>query len=88
MDWVDHLRQAVDAKGKHSLVAADAGIHPSSLSDILNRVSSPQFETVIDICRVCGINVGWIRMRFPTATSHANTRTREPTQSSRPAATR
>jgi SOS-response transcriptional repressor LexA len=60
MDWVDRLRQAVDAKGKHSVVAADAGIHPSSLSEILNRASSPQFETIIDICRVCDVTVGWV----------------------------
>jgi transcriptional regulator with XRE-family HTH domain len=60
MDWVDRLRQAVDARGKHSAVAADAGIHPSSLSDILNRVSSPQLQTVVDICRVCDVSVGWI----------------------------
>jgi SOS-response transcriptional repressor LexA len=60
MDWVDRLRQAVDAKGKHSVVAADAGLHPSSLSEILNRAARPQFETVIDICRVCGVTVGWI----------------------------
>lgn len=60
MDWVDRLRQAVDATGKHSVVAADAGIHPSSLSEILNRVTRPQFETVIDICRACGVTVGWI----------------------------
>lgn len=60
MDWVDRLRQAVDARGKHSAVAADAGIHPSSLSDILNRVSSPQLQTVVDICRACGVSVGWI----------------------------
>jgi hypothetical protein len=52
MDWVDRLRQAVDAKGKHSIVAADAGIHPSSLSEILNRVAKPQLETVIDLCRL------------------------------------
>lgn len=60
MDWVDRLRQAVDAKGKHSVVAADAGINPSSLSEILNRVTKPQFETVIDICRACDVTVGWI----------------------------
>jgi SOS-response transcriptional repressor LexA len=60
MDWVDRLRQAVDATGKHSVVAADAGIHPSSLSEILNRVTRPQLETVIDICRACGVTVGWI----------------------------
>jgi hypothetical protein len=60
MDWVDRLRQAVDAKGKHSVVAIDAGIHPSSLSEILNRASSPQFETIIDLCRVCEVSVGWI----------------------------
>jgi SOS-response transcriptional repressor LexA len=60
MDWVDRLRQAVDAKGKHSVVATDAGIHPSSLSEILNRAARPQFETVIDLCRVCGVTVGWI----------------------------
>ncbi|HYC89431.1 MAG TPA: S24 family peptidase [Thermoanaerobaculia bacterium] len=60
MDWVDRLRQAVDATGKHSVVAADAGIHPSSLSEILNRVVKPQLETVVDICRVCGVTVGWV----------------------------
>ncbi|HEV7920352.1 MAG TPA: S24 family peptidase [Thermoanaerobaculia bacterium] len=60
MDWVDRLRQAVDAKGKHSLVAVDAGIHPSSLSEIINRAARPQFETIIDLCRVCDVTVGWI----------------------------
>lgn len=57
---MDRLGQAVDAKGKHSAVAAEAGIHPSSLSEILNRAASTQFETVIDICRVCDVSVGWV----------------------------
>jgi SOS-response transcriptional repressor LexA len=60
MDWVDRLRQAVGATGKHSVVAADAGIHPSSLSEILNRVVKPQFETIIDLCRTCDVTVGWL----------------------------
>jgi hypothetical protein len=42
------------------VVAADAGIHPSSLSEILNRAAKPQLETVIDLCRVCEVTVGWV----------------------------
>lgn len=60
MDWVDRLRQAVDAKGKHSAVAMDAGVNPSALSDILRRKADPQLQTVINLCRVCGVTVGWV----------------------------
>jgi SOS-response transcriptional repressor LexA len=61
MDWVDRLRQAVDAKGKHSAVAIEAGVNPSSLSDILRReTDNPEFQTVIRVCAVCNVTVGWV----------------------------
>lgn len=61
MDWVDRLRQAVDARGKHSAVAADAGVDPSVLSDILRRdTADPKLMTIVRICRVCGVSVGWV----------------------------
>jgi transcriptional regulator with XRE-family HTH domain len=61
MDWVDRLRQAVDAKGKHSAVAMDAGVDPSSLSDILRReTDNPKLQTLIRVCAVCGVTVGWL----------------------------
>lgn len=60
MDWVDRLRQAVDATDKQYVVAADAGVDPSTLSDILNRYTAPRLQTIIDLCRVCGVTVGWL----------------------------
>jgi transcriptional regulator with XRE-family HTH domain len=61
MDWVDRLRQAVSAKGKHSAVAAEAGVDPSALSDILRReTDDPKLQTIIRVCRVCGVTVGWV----------------------------
>lgn len=60
MDWVDRLRQAVDAKGKHSAVALEAGVNPSALSDILRRKADPQLQTVLNLCHVCGVTVGWV----------------------------
>jgi hypothetical protein len=61
MDWVDRLQQAVRAKGKQSAVAAEANVNPSALSDILTRkTADPQLHTVIDVCRVCNVTVGWV----------------------------
>jgi SOS-response transcriptional repressor LexA len=61
MDWVDRLRQAVDAKGKHRAVAIEAGVDPSALSDILRReTDNPKLQTVIHVCAVCNVTVGWV----------------------------
>jgi transcriptional regulator with XRE-family HTH domain len=61
MDWVDRLRQAVDAKGKHSAVAAQAGVDESALSDILRRkTDNPKLQTLIKVCAVCEVTVGWV----------------------------
>jgi SOS-response transcriptional repressor LexA len=63
MDWVDRLRQAVDAKGKHSAVAGQAGVDESALSDILRRKTdnpNPHLQTLIRLCAVCGVTVGWV----------------------------
>jgi transcriptional regulator with XRE-family HTH domain len=60
MDWVDRLKQAVDAKGKQGAVAIAAGVDPSALSDILRRVADPKLQTLIKVCRECGVTVGWV----------------------------
>lgn len=61
MDWVDRLQQAVRAKGKQSAVAAEANVNPSALSDILTRkTADPQLRTLINVCRVCNVTVGWV----------------------------
>jgi SOS-response transcriptional repressor LexA/DNA-binding Xre family transcriptional regulator len=61
MDWVDRLKLAVDAKGKQSAVAAAAGVDESALSDILRRkTSDPKVQTLIKVCRVCDVTVGWV----------------------------
>jgi SOS-response transcriptional repressor LexA len=61
MDWVDRLRQAVEAKGKHFNVAADADMSSSVLSDILRRdTTDPRIQTLIRICRAAGVTVGWV----------------------------
>lgn len=61
MDWVDRLREAVETKGKHRAVAIEAGVNPSSLSDILRRdTDNPELQTLIRVCAVCGVTVGWV----------------------------
>lgn len=61
MDWVDRLKQAVDARGKQSAVAAAAGVDASALSDILRRqTSDPKVQTLLKLCRECGITLGWL----------------------------
>ncbi|MGZ5433682.1 MAG: S24 family peptidase [Thermoanaerobaculia bacterium] len=61
MDWVDRFRAAVEAKGKHSAVALEAGVDPSALSDILRRTTNdPKLQTIARVCRVCGVTVGWV----------------------------
>ena len=61
-DWVDRLRRAVEATGKkQSAVAEEANVDPSALSDILRReTTDPKLQTLIRICRVCGVTVGWV----------------------------
>src|ERR1043166_2138890 len=61
MDWVDRLRQAVDAKGKHHIVAREAKVDVSALSDILRReTDNPKLQTLIKGCAVCEVTVGWV----------------------------
>src|SRR6266568_3934031 len=60
VDWVDRLRAAVDAQGKHSAVAAEAGVDASALSNILRRATDPKLETLIRLCHVCHVTVGWV----------------------------
>jgi transcriptional regulator with XRE-family HTH domain len=61
MDWVDRLREAVEAKGKHGGVAMEAGVDASALSDILRReTDNPKLQTLIRVCAVCGVTVGWV----------------------------
>jgi SOS-response transcriptional repressor LexA len=60
-DWVDRLRRAVEAKGKQSVVAEEADVDPSALSDILRReTADPKLQTLIRICRACNVTVGWV----------------------------
>src|ERR1051325_2323517 len=61
MDWVDRLKQAVEATGKQGAVAQAAGVDPSALSDILRReTTDPKLQTLIKVCRECGVTVGWV----------------------------
>jgi SOS-response transcriptional repressor LexA len=61
MDWVDRLKQAVDATGKQSAVAARAGVDASALSDILRRdTADPKVQTLLKLCRECGVTLGWL----------------------------
>lgn len=61
MDWVDRMKLAVDATGKQSAVAAAADVDESALSDIVRRkTNDPKVQTLIKVCRVCGVSVGWV----------------------------
>ena len=61
MDWVDRLRQAVEAKGKHRAVAIEAGVDPSALSDVLRReTDNPHLQSLIRVCAVCNVTIGWV----------------------------
>ena len=45
---------------KHSAVAQDAGVDPTTLSRILNGRMTPTFDTVVRITRAVSENVGWL----------------------------
>lgn len=60
-DWVDRLKQAVDAQGKQSALAARAGVDASALSDILRgKTTDPKVQTLLKVCRECGVTLGWL----------------------------
>jgi len=62
MDWIDRLRMAAAATGKkQSAIAAEADVDASALSDILRRDTvDPKLQTIIKVCRVCHVTVGWL----------------------------
>jgi transcriptional regulator with XRE-family HTH domain len=62
MSWRERLRASVDvSRRKHSLIAADAGVSPETLSRVLSgQHPRPSFETVVRIAHAVGENVGWI----------------------------
>jgi transcriptional regulator with XRE-family HTH domain len=61
-DWRARLRLAVELSGrKHSIIAEDAGITPTTLSRILNGWHArPAFESIVGIAHAAGESVGWI----------------------------
>lgn len=60
-EWRVRLRRAVDATGKkHSYIAEEAGINPTTLSRILTGRMMPNFGTVVRLAHVCGETVGWV----------------------------
>ncbi len=70
VNWLERLRLAVDRSGKkHSVVARDAGVAPTTLSRILNARMNPTFTTVVRITRAVNENVGWLLDERPFALS-------------------
>jgi transcriptional regulator with XRE-family HTH domain len=60
-DWRSRLRMAIDhTNKKHSYIAREAGIDPTTLSRILTGRMHPRFETVVRVVHVCGETVGWL----------------------------
>ena|SRR5947209_7915394 len=58
-DWRARLLEAVWRSGmKHSMIAEDAGISPTTLSHILNGRSHPGFDVVVCIAHAVGENAG------------------------------
>jgi len=61
VNWRERLRSAIEKSGKkHSAIAADAGIDPTTLSRILNAKMEPTFGTVVRLARAVNENVGWL----------------------------
>ena len=61
VNWRGRLRAAIEKSGrKHSAVAAEAKIDPTTLSRILNGHMQPTFETIVRVARAAGENVGWV----------------------------
>jgi phage repressor protein C with HTH and peptisase S24 domain len=61
VNWRSRLRAAIDKSGrKHSAIAAEAKIDPTTLSRILNGHMQPTFETIVRVTRAANENVGWI----------------------------
>ena len=60
--WRNRLRSAIARTGrKQSVIAADAGIAPETLSRILTGTNAqPAFDTVVRITHAAGENVGWL----------------------------
>lgn len=61
VDWRERLRRAIERSGrKHSAIARDAGVAPTTLSRILNGRMAPTFDAVVRITRAVNENVGWL----------------------------
>jgi len=60
--WRERLRQAIEASGrKQSVIAAEAGVAPETLSRILNsKHAKPTFETIVRIAHATDERVGWL----------------------------
>lgn len=61
VNWRERLRSAIKKSGKkHSAIAAEAGVDPTTLSRILNARMQPTFETVVRIAHTVNETVGWL----------------------------
>lgn len=61
VNWRARLRAAIEKSGKkHSAIAEDADVDPTTLSRVLNARMEPTFQTVVRIARALGENVGWL----------------------------
>jgi len=61
VNWRKRLRAAVDRSGKkHSAIASEAGVDPTTLSRILNAHMRPTFDTVVSIAHAASETVGWL----------------------------
>ena len=70
VNWRARLRSAIEKSGKkHTAIAADAGIDPTTLSRILNARMQPTFETVIRLARAINESVGWLLDERPFSLS-------------------
>ena len=60
--WLERLREAIDRTGKkHSTIAWDAGIDPTTLSNILRgKIKTPSFHNVVRVTHAAGETVGWL----------------------------
>ena len=65
-DWRGRLREALNDSGKkHSAIASDAAVNPTTLSRIINGRTDPRFEAVVRIARAAGVTVGWLLREPP-----------------------
>lgn len=61
VNWRARLRAAIEKSGKkHSAIAEDAGVDPTTLSRVLNAHMEPTFSTVVRLARALNENVGWL----------------------------